>query len=32
MAGSDSHPLTEANKLTRPKGDRVLAQDDPEDD
>jgi hypothetical protein len=30
--GSDKHPLTEANRLTSPKGDRRTANDDPEDD
>ena len=30
--GSDKHPLTEANKLVRPKGDKMVAEDDSEDD
>ena len=32
MVGSDKHPLTEANRLTAPKGDRREPADNPEDD
>ena len=31
MAGADSHPLTEANKLERPKGDKGSNMDNEED-
>jgi hypothetical protein len=32
MVGSDSKPLTEANKLTPPKGSKATPADNPEDD